>query len=111
SPRLAAAAASLPTGLPLALFIVASKAWADGSASNSSVQAQLVSFSDAVLRGVASTFAFAIAMCCAARRELGVPGMLACGYTAWFVVWIMLNHLAVHREAVVAAVEAAAKGD
>ncbi|CAE8633549.1 unnamed protein product [Polarella glacialis] len=82
SPRLAAAAASLPTGLPLALFIVASKAWADGSASNSSVQAQLVSFSDAVLRGVASTFAFAIAMCCAARRELGA-GHTSPAEAAW----------------------------
>eukprot|EP00930_Biecheleria_cincta_P052912 TRINITY_DN38214_c0_g1_i1.p1 TRINITY_DN38214_c0_g1~~TRINITY_DN38214_c0_g1_i1.p1 ORF type:complete len:147 (-),score=31.11 TRINITY_DN38214_c0_g1_i1:106-513(-) len=91
SPRMAAVAASLPTGLPLALFIMSSKAWAAAGSSQTSVQATLINFSDAVLRGTLGTFAFAVAMSLAARRGLGVASMLACAYAAWLAVFAGLG--------------------
>mmetsp|Transcript_24660 Transcript_24660/g.48042 ORF Transcript_24660/g.48042 Transcript_24660/m.48042 type:complete len:129 (+) Transcript_24660:61-447(+) len=77
SPWLAAAASSIPTGIPLALFLVASKA---GN------QQALVAFSDACVRGGLGTLAFTIAMAITARKA-GCIWMLAAGYTAWFVIW------------------------
>mmetsp|Transcript_4786 Transcript_4786/g.10974 ORF Transcript_4786/g.10974 Transcript_4786/m.10974 type:complete len:126 (+) Transcript_4786:55-432(+) len=80
--HLAAAAAAIPTGLPLALLIVASKS------KNAEV---LVDFSDAVLRGTCSTLIFALAMAFAARKHWTVPQMLLISYAAWFAAWIALK--------------------
>eukprot|EP00913_Durusdinium_trenchii_P005574 g5194.t1 len=87
--QLAAVAAAIPTGLPLALCIVVSK---------SPRQEELVEFSDAVLRGTASTLAFAVAMALAARRAWGVLGMLLSGYTTWMITWKLLAWAAASAE-------------
>merc|ERR1712008_126931 len=78
SPWLAAAASAIPTGIPLALFIVASKAGHQPQT--------LVAFSDACVRGGLGTLAFTIAMAITARKA-GCIWMLAAGYAAWFAVW------------------------
>mmetsp|Transcript_54686 Transcript_54686/g.159550 ORF Transcript_54686/g.159550 Transcript_54686/m.159550 type:complete len:132 (-) Transcript_54686:108-503(-) len=86
SPRLAAAAAALPTGMPLALFIVASRSGGQ--------QGQLVAFADACLRGTLGTVAFAGALALAARRGVGPAGLLLAGYAAWFATWWAVGILA-----------------
>ncbi|CAE7321510.1 unnamed protein product [Symbiodinium pilosum] len=83
--QLSAVAASLPTGVPLALFLVASKP--------STSQATLCEFSDSVVQGAAGTLAFAFAMAAVSRAGLGMSAMLSCGYAAWFATWSLLSFL------------------
>ncbi|CAE7207937.1 unnamed protein product [Symbiodinium sp. CCMP2592] len=83
--QLSAVAASLPTGVPLALFLVACKP--DTS------QATLAEFSESVVRGAAGTLAFAVAMVLVVRAGFGMVAMLVCGYAAWFVTWCSLSFL------------------
>eukprot|EP00929_Paragymnodinium_shiwhaense_P119909 TRINITY_DN91820_c0_g1_i1.p1 TRINITY_DN91820_c0_g1~~TRINITY_DN91820_c0_g1_i1.p1 ORF type:complete len:158 (-),score=29.24 TRINITY_DN91820_c0_g1_i1:531-941(-) len=81
SPRLAAVAAAIPTGTPLALMIVASKGGG---------QAVLVQFADSVVRAIASTLAFGFAMLLVALRGGGPAAMLGAGVAGWFVTWNLL---------------------
>merc|ERR1719245_489001 len=81
TPTLAAVAAAVPTGIPLALFIVSSK---QGKKLGS---AALTSFSDACLRGSVGTVAFALAMRAVARRGGTWPWMALAGYASWLATW------------------------
>ncbi|CAE7438777.1 unnamed protein product [Symbiodinium necroappetens] len=83
--QLSAVAASLPTGVPLALFLVACKP--------ETSQATLAEFSESVVRGAAGTLAFAVAMVLVVRAGFGMVAMLVCGYAAWFVTWCSLSFL------------------
>ena len=82
---LAAAASTAPTGVPLSLFIVASR--------NPGARGQpvLIAFTRSLVMGVLSTLVFAVAAHLAARQGLRVGGVLVVGYAAWALCWMALS--------------------
>ena len=73
SPQLAAVAAAIPTGTPLALLIIASKGGG---------QQALVQFSDACVRGIASSLGFAAAMSlgCGGKLHKSIADSYLCNF-------------------------------
>ena len=85
SPAIAAVAATAPTGVPLSIFIVASRA-PEGSKAD-----VLASFTRSLVKGVFSTLAFAVAAHACAARNYSIRGILLVGYSAWAATWWAIN--------------------
>ena len=82
---LAAVASTAPTGVPLSLFIVASR--------NPRDPAVLVNFTRSLCLGVFSTLVFAIAAHVAARVGMRLGGVLVAGFAGWALSWLALARL------------------
>ena len=85
SPAIAAVAATAPTGVPLSIFIVASRAPERSKADI------LASFTRSLIKGVLSTLAFAVAAHACAARNYSVRGILLVGYSVWAATWWVIN--------------------
>ena len=85
--RIAAVAATMPTGVPLALWMYskAAKPQSDGL--------ELEQFMTEVLKGVLCTLSFAVAGWIVARQGRGVPGVIVAGYLGWAAAWFLLRRL------------------
>ena len=83
---LAAVASTAPTGVPLSLFIVASRNPRDDPA-------VLVNFTRSLCLGVFSTLVFAIAAHVAARVGMRLGGVLVAGFAGWALSWLALARL------------------
>ena len=81
---LAAVASTAPTGVPLSLFIVASR---------NPHPAVLVNFTRSLCLGVFSTLVFAIAAHVAARVGMRLGGVLVAGFAGWALSWLALARL------------------
>ena len=81
---LAAVASTAPTGVPLSLFIVASR---------NRDPAVLVNFTRSLCLGVFSTLVFAIAAHVAARVGMRLGGVLVAGFAGWALSWLALARL------------------
>ena len=86
NPGLAAVAASAPTGVPLSLYLVWSRA--PPAADHTKV---LTAYTGALVRGVYATLAFALVARLCATRGYGLGSILAAAYLAWAAAWWALN--------------------
>ncbi|CAK0810484.1 unnamed protein product, partial [Prorocentrum cordatum] len=86
TPKLAAVASAIPTGMPLALFSRVGS-WLRSQAGAGPASGAVADFSDACLRGSIGTVAFAMAMRTVARRGGAWYWMVLAGYAAWLAAW------------------------